>query len=73
MTVQELIDLLETKQKDLQVVLPKWSEYVILSSREISNITLRKPRYDGWVHSCYYYNSSVNTEKQDYIVLGEEG
>lgn len=49
MKVHELIDILKTKDQNLDVVIEKWSEYIEFEAEYIREDKLCEPRNDGWV------------------------
>jgi len=51
MTVQELIEFLETQPKDMEIVYEIYSEQALLEEDLIGTEELCYPREDGWVHS----------------------
>lgn len=49
MTVKELIEILQTKPQDLQVIYAVYSEFCLLEARDIDVQWACPPRRDGWV------------------------
>ncbi len=64
MTVKELIEILQSKPQDLQVIYSKYSEFCILEASDIEIESHGLPRNDGWVH---YRRPDKPT--QEYLIL----
>lgn len=64
MTVQELIDFLQTYPQDMQVAIELYSEQCLLNPEEIEVRELCKPRPDGWVQ-----NKRPDMDTQEYLVF----
>ena len=64
MTVKELIDILQGKPQDLQVIYSKYSEFCLLEESDIEIGVHGLPRPDGWVH-----DRRPDKPTQDYLIL----
>lgn len=50
MTIAELIELLQTKPQDIEVVYRRHSEHCLMEPTEVVVEELGEARPDGWVH-----------------------
>ena len=64
MKVEELIELLKTYPKDLQVAYQKFSEQCLLEAEQIRIEDLCPPRHDGWIQ-----NKRDDMPLQTYLVF----
>jgi hypothetical protein len=65
MTVAELIEHLRTLPKDLPVVVPCFSEQLLLETGNIEIKELCEPRPDGWIQ-----NKRPDKPSMKYLVIG---
>ena len=52
MKVKELVELLQTFPQDLQVIVPQYSECVLLDKYGVYTTLKQEARQDEWVHDC---------------------
>lgn len=64
MTVSELIEILKSYPKDLEVAYYKYSEQCLLEEKEISIEEFCLPRPDGWIE-----NKRPDKPFKEYLVL----
>lgn len=51
MNVKELIEYLQTQPQDIQVAIEKFSDQLLLESKDICLFNACAPRPDGWIQS----------------------
>lgn len=64
MTVKELINILQTKPQDIQVIYSRYSEWCLMETDDIGVCCLCLPRADGWVHAA-----RPDKPTQDYLTF----
>lgn len=64
MTVNELIEFLETQPQDIQVAYCCCSERCLMEKKEIQILELCEPRPDGWLQ-----NQRPDMPTQQYLVF----